>query len=38
MFIFDGGVLSAAETATIQLCPNELEGFSFFAPDALPTQ
>ncbi len=37
MFIFAGGVLSAAEIAAIQLPADELSEFAFFQRDALPT-
>ncbi len=36
MFIFDGGVLRAAEIEAIRLQSNELTGFDFFAPHVLP--
>lgn len=36
MFIFDGGILSPAESTSIQLCPDELSDLDFFTPDALP--
>lgn len=36
MFIFDGGVLSEADIATMQLPADELSEFAFFSRDALP--
>lgn len=35
MFLFDGGVLSAAQIADIRLRPDELERFEFVPPDQL---
>jgi 8-oxo-dGTP diphosphatase len=35
VFLFDGGVLSAAQIAGIELPPDELESFEFVAPDDL---
>jgi len=36
MFIFDGGILTAAQIAAIRLPAAELDGFDFFPADALP--
>ena len=36
MFIFDGGILSPSEITSIQVCPDELDSFSFFTPENLP--
>ncbi|MCL4265047.1 MAG: NUDIX hydrolase [Anaerolineae bacterium] len=36
MFIFDGGTLSPTEITSIQVCPDELDSFSFFTPENLP--
>ena len=36
MFVFDGGVLSEEDIASIQLQEVELDGFEFFSLDALP--
>ena len=36
MFVFDGGVLSEEDIASIQLQEVELDGFEFFSVDALP--
>lgn len=38
MFVFDGGVLSAAEIATIKLQTDELETFAFFDQSTLPAK
>jgi 8-oxo-dGTP diphosphatase len=36
MFIFAGGLLTPADIARIQLPPDELAAFNFFAPNELP--
>lgn len=38
MFIFDGGVLTRPEIASIHLCRRELSEFRFFTPDILPSE
>lgn len=38
MFVFDGGVLSAAEIDSIVLQADELDGFAFFTEETLPTE
>lgn len=35
MFVFDGGVLTADQVATIRLCPDELDRFEFVEPERL---
>ncbi|MEU1362555.1 hypothetical protein ABZ356_22255 [Micromonospora zamorensis] len=35
MFVFDGGVLTADQVATMRLCPDELDGLEFVAPERL---
>jgi ADP-ribose pyrophosphatase YjhB (NUDIX family) len=35
MFVFDGGVLTADQIATMRLCPNELDRFEFVEPERL---
>ncbi|GIJ80107.1 8-oxo-dGTP diphosphatase [Micromonospora phaseoli] len=35
MFVFDGGVLTADQTATIRLCPDELDRYDFIEPERL---
>jgi 8-oxo-dGTP pyrophosphatase MutT (NUDIX family) len=35
MFVFDGGTLTADQTATIRLCPEELDRFEFVEPEHL---
>ncbi|MEW2375992.1 NUDIX hydrolase [Micromonospora sp. NPDC047812] len=35
MFVFDGGVLTADQIATMRLCPDELDRFEFVEPERL---
>ncbi|MGW1057212.1 NUDIX domain-containing protein [Micromonospora rubida] len=35
MFVFDGGVLTADQIATMRLCPEELDRFEFVEPERL---
>ncbi|MEU6020689.1 NUDIX hydrolase [Micromonospora sp. NPDC047134] len=35
MFVFEGGVLTADQIATIRLCPDELDRFEFVEPERL---
>ncbi|MFI6268533.1 NUDIX domain-containing protein [Micromonospora zamorensis] len=35
MFVFDGGVLTAEQVATMRLCPDELDRFEFVEPERL---
>ncbi|WBB56810.1 NUDIX hydrolase [Verrucosispora sp. WMMD573] len=35
MFVFDGGVLTADQIATIRLCPDELNRYEFVEPEHL---
>ncbi|WBB47314.1 NUDIX hydrolase [Verrucosispora sp. WMMA2044] len=35
MFVFDGGVLTADQVATIRLCPDEMDRYDFIEPERL---